>query len=99
MDDRELARTIVAGFLDDVPVQIHKLKDFISGGDSPAVHRQAHTIKGAAANLGAPTLREVALEVEEMGKGGKLEEALNMLPRLETEFERLKHALEQKGWT
>jgi CheY-like chemotaxis protein/HPt (histidine-containing phosphotransfer) domain-containing protein len=99
MDDRDLARTIVAGFLDNIPVQVSKLKEFLSGGDAPGAQRQAHTIKGAAANLGAPALRDVALELEQIGKAGRMGDALDVLPRLETEFERVRRALEQNGWT
>jgi two-component system, sensor histidine kinase and response regulator len=98
MDDRELARLIVSGFVADIPVQLHRLNDFLNSGDAPGVQRQAHTIKGAAANIGAPALREVAFVLEELGKAGKFEEALEALPRLEAEIERLKRTLEHDGW-
>ncbi len=98
MDDRELGRTIVERFLSDVPVMMGKLKDFLSMGDMPGARREAHTIKGAAATVGGPALSEVALKLEEIGKQGGLGEALNVLPRLETEFERLKRSLIQNGW-
>jgi PAS domain S-box-containing protein len=97
MDDRDLARTIVAGFLNDIPHQVRKLRDFLNEGDASGAGRQAHSIKGAAANMGAPSLREVAFEMEETGKGSKLADALDLLPRLETEVERLKRSLEQSG--
>ena len=99
MNDRELARMVLAGFLEDAPVQIRKLKDSLGSGDAAGAQLQAHTIKGAAANLGAPALHQVALELETMGKAGRLEETLEVMPRLETEFERLKQAIEQNGWT
>jgi len=99
MDDRELAQTIIDGFLGDVPVQVGRLRDFLSKGDAPSARLQAHTIKGAAANISAPALREAAHEMEELGKTGRLDEALGMMPRLETEFERLKLVLRQNGWT
>ena len=98
MYDRGLVRRIVARFLSDVPVQLGKLKDFLRMGDTLGARRQAHTIRGAAATLGAPALSEVAFELEEIGKEGGLVEALNVLPRLEIEFERLKRSLEQNGW-
>ena len=52
MDDEDLARTIMAGFIGDIPVQIEKLEQFIKNKDIQSVERQAHTIKGAAANVG-----------------------------------------------
>ncbi len=99
MDDRELARTIVTGFLSDIPGQVRKLRVCLSGNDAPGAQRQAHTIKGAAANIGASALRKVAFELEKIGKERRLGDALDLLPRLETEFERLKRSLEQGGWT
>jgi Hpt domain len=55
--------------------------------------RQAHTIKGAAANIGAPALRAAAYEIEELGKKNDLGPAAKGLLRLEAEFERLKKIL------
>jgi two-component system sensor histidine kinase/response regulator len=99
MDDRELANAIMAGFIKDIPLQVQKLKNFLNGGDVPGARRQAHTIKGAAATVGAPALRKVAFELEEMGKSGRLGEALEVLPRLECEFDRVKRAIKKKAWS
>ena len=99
MDDKELANMIVTGFLKDIPVQVGKLRKFLDEGDVAGIHLQAHNIRGAAANVGAPALRKVAFKLEEMGKNGSLAEALGVLPRLETELERVKIAIEDKNWT
>ena len=56
MGDTELAHAIVEGFMDDIPGQISKLKGFVQSGDTAAATRQAHTIKGASANVGAAAL-------------------------------------------
>jgi CheY-like chemotaxis protein/HPt (histidine-containing phosphotransfer) domain-containing protein len=99
MDDRELARTIVEEFLSDVPLQVRKLGDYLSEKDATGVGHQAHTIKGAAANMGAHALREAAFQLEMSGKEDRLADALDLLPRLESEFKRLKQFLERAGWT
>jgi PAS domain S-box-containing protein len=93
MGDTELAHTLVEGFMDDIPVQISKLKGFLESGDVPAATRQAHTIKGAAANIGAAVLREAAYELEEQGHAGDMAGVAKGLPHLEVAFERLKEAL------
>ncbi|MCP4713474.1 MAG: response regulator, partial [Deltaproteobacteria bacterium] len=46
--DRDMARTLITGFLGDIPKQIGKLKEMLETGDAPGAGRQAHTIKGAA---------------------------------------------------
>ena len=93
MGDTELAHAIVEGFIADIPGQISKLKGFVQSGDALAATRQAHTIKGASANIGAAALREAAYELEEMGNGKDMAGVAKGLPRLEAEFERLKEVL------
>jgi HPt (histidine-containing phosphotransfer) domain-containing protein len=98
MGDEEVARTIIAGFLSDIPEQIEKFKKCVDAGDSVAAHRLAHTIKGAAGNIGAPALRRVAFELEELGEAVDLDEAVKKLPQLDEEFGSLRQKLMQKGW-
>ena len=93
MGDTELAHAIVEGFIDDIPGQISKLKGFVQSGDTAAATRQAHTIKGASANVGAAALREAAYKLEEMGNGNDMAGVAEGLPKLEAEFGRLKAVL------
>jgi PAS domain S-box-containing protein len=99
MGDRSLGQTVLRGFLEDIPQQIHTLKDRLGAGDVPLVERQSHTIKGAAATVGARSLREVAFAMEQAGKAGELGRAAELVPRLEEEFLRLKVVIEQLKWT
>ena len=98
MGDEELARPIVVGFLNDIHKQILALKDYLAHGDVPSVQRQAHTIKGAAANVSCNNLRDAALEMEKAGKGGDLERAAVLMPRIEEHFEVLRETLKRTGW-
>jgi len=95
MDDEDLARVIVAGFLEDIPLQIQGLKDYLEKGDMIGSERQAHTIKGAAANIGAEALRAVAFEMEKNGKNGELYLVKDNLGELEAQFELLREALDK----
>jgi CheY-like chemotaxis protein/HPt (histidine-containing phosphotransfer) domain-containing protein len=99
MGDEDLGRAVIAGFLEDMPKQIDLLKQRLGAGDSPAVCRQAHTIKGAAATVGAGLLCDVAFQMEQAGKAGQIDRAADMLPHLEEEFDRVKSTLERLGWT
>ncbi|MGO9373890.1 MAG: hypothetical protein ACLQBD_17510 [Syntrophobacteraceae bacterium] len=60
--------------------------------------RQAHTIRGGCGHTWRSSPERGSFELEEIGKEGGLVEALNVLPRLEIEFERLNRCLEQNGW-
>jgi PAS domain S-box-containing protein len=98
MGDEELARTILAGFLEDIPKQIAALKGYLAVGDAPAVHRQGHTIKGAAAAVGGGMLREAALKIEQAGKAGDLNRAALILPSVKEQFRILKEIIKRTGW-
>ncbi len=50
MDDEELVKEVIEGFLEDIPHRIAALKEALERGDTPVVQRQAHTIKGASAS-------------------------------------------------
>ena len=90
MDDDNLIRTIVAAFLEDIPEQIRALKGYIEQGEAEPAGRQAHKIKGAAANVGGMALSAVAFEVEKAGQAGRLDEIAAFMPELERQFELLK---------
>jgi len=92
MGDEDLARTIISGFIGDIPNQIEKLDQFLENEDIEGVERQAHTIKGAAANVGGDTLREIAFAIEKAGKAGKLDAAKADMPELKRRF----HCLENE---
>jgi PAS domain S-box-containing protein len=98
MGDEEIARTVLKGFLEDIPKQIEALKGYVAGGDAPAVLRQGHTIKGAAASVGALMLSKEGLEMEKAGKDGDLARAALILPVVEEQFRILKQVLKKTGW-
>jgi CheY-like chemotaxis protein/HPt (histidine-containing phosphotransfer) domain-containing protein len=96
MNDRELALEIVTAFLIDMPVQIAKLNQFLSSGNCSGVMRQAHTIKGASANLAAAALSQAATRVEEVSKAGDLQLAGTLTPQIQLEYDRLSQRI--KAW-
>lgn len=51
MGDASLARTLGGRFLQDIPRQIEALRGFLEVAAGVGAERQAHTIKGAAANV------------------------------------------------
>jgi HPt (histidine-containing phosphotransfer) domain-containing protein len=69
--------------------QLADLKGFITTSDAPAIGREAHKIKGAAGNLTAMPLSEVAKAMEEMGKSGNLLGIDTLFGQLEKELDTL----------
>ncbi len=94
-DDRELAAIIVRTFLDDMPRQISTLKEHAGAGDAVSAERSAHTIKGAAANIGAERLRALAYDIELKGRANDTPGVRERLPGLEDAFRELKDVLER----
>jgi PAS domain S-box-containing protein len=97
MGDRQLASAIVAGFLDDFPIQLKNLHRLLSRGDAPALRLHAHGLKGAAATVGAECLRSITLAIEEAGSAGDLNRCIELLPRATMEFERFKTIVDGTG--
>ena len=87
--DKEFLMEVLEGFLENVRTQIGTIRQAISDGDADLVKREAHSIKGGAANLTADDLSGTALELENIGKSGVLEEGIESLRRLEQQFHRL----------
>ncbi|MGC8844962.1 MAG: Hpt domain-containing protein, partial [Candidatus Hydrogenedens sp.] len=89
MDDNELAKTILDSFLEDIPKQIELLKNYLSEKRIRDAERQAHSIKGASANIGGEQLREVAFRIEKLCKEGNITEVPELIQQMEDKFKEL----------
>ena len=90
LGDREVAQDVLAFSLGNIPRQIEELKSNLAPSSVTEAVRMAHSIKGAAANIGGEILRAVALEMELAGKAGDLPTMISRLPELIRQFEILK---------
>ncbi len=94
MGDKALARKVVNIFVEDMPVQIESLRDRLEAGDVKGVVHQAHTIKGAAANVSGERLRAAAFDIEKAATAGDLSSARESMSRIDDEFKALKMEIE-----
>jgi two-component system sensor histidine kinase/response regulator len=97
MNDEDLAKTISAGFLEDMPRQIGELRRCIERDDAKGAWGQAHKIKGAAANMGGMALSVLAFEMERAGRVGGLERIAALVPEMERQFEMLAAKMRENG--
>jgi len=97
MGDRDLEKAVITAFLKELPQQIAELKMDISNKNSGKARIQAHTIRGASANLAAEGLRKIAYEVEKLGELGDLQGMNNMLPVIESEFVLFENTINNLG--
>jgi PAS domain S-box-containing protein len=93
MNDEELINMVIKSFLQDIPHRINALRNHLETGDAQEIHRIAHTIKGAAGNVGGERLQEVAFEMEKKINAGDLNAARTRITELVVEFETLKAEL------
>jgi CheY-like chemotaxis protein/HPt (histidine-containing phosphotransfer) domain-containing protein len=93
LDDETLACAVVEGFLDEMPNEIESLRRCALAGDADGARRQAHSIKGASANVGGEALRAVAYAAEKAGQAGDLPAIMAHMPDLESQFALLREAM------
>jgi CheY-like chemotaxis protein/HPt (histidine-containing phosphotransfer) domain-containing protein len=96
MGDADLAMTVIAGFLEDIPKQMTELRATIERGDSRKAGDHAHKIKGAAANMGGSAMSGLASAMEIAGRTEDIKTMMNLMPDLEAQFERLKTELQKE---
>ena len=96
MNDENLARVVMEAFLHDIPGQIEALRSYLDVSDAPGAARQAHLLKGAAANVGGESMRALAFEMEKAGKNGDLGSVAAHMNSLDQQFLQLKEAMTQE---
>jgi signal transduction histidine kinase/DNA-binding response OmpR family regulator/HPt (histidine-containing phosphotransfer) domain-containing protein len=94
MGDFSLAAIVLGAFAEDMPRQIATLKSALAAGDSHLAGRQAHTIKGAAANAGGEQLRRLAAAMETAADAGDLDAVQRSIPELDAAFAQLSAAIQ-----
>ena len=98
-ENEALLMEVLKGFIENVRGQIVVIQQALMRQDADRVMREAHSIKGGAANLRADALSRRASELEIIGKTVKLQGGSEALGRLEKELcglERFEKALVNK---
>jgi CheY-like chemotaxis protein/HPt (histidine-containing phosphotransfer) domain-containing protein len=87
--DKESLVEILEDFMEDVKIQMGQIRQAISDGDAKAIRKEAHAVKGGAANMSAADLSKAASELEILGKQGSLQNSPIVFEKLEKELHRL----------
>ncbi len=87
-------RDLVETFLRDAPQRLAELQRAVEAGGAPEVlERPAHTLKGAAANLGAEGLTRCCAELVEACRAGQVSDPAAQVAAIAEELERVEAAL------
>lgn len=80
--DRDFLLTLFGVFVEDLPNKLDALQQAAESGALEDLLRTAHSLKGACATIGAPAMREAAMDIEAAAREGDIETAKNKLPAI-----------------
>lgn len=92
-NDNEFIVELLHDFLNIAPDLIDQIEQAIMQGNAHALTHAAHTLKGSARSIGAESLAECALTLEQMGKSGQLQNAPEALQSLNAQWTQLRSYL------
>ena len=80
---------LFSDFFADVPSRLQDLQRAVFSSQPDQIHAAAHALSGGSGSLGAASVQEAAVKLEEAARQGDLAEANCMLRELEAELTRL----------
>lgn len=92
-DDEQL-NNLIQVFMQSMGQNLTALQEAVNNGDAEQVHFSAHKVKGAAGQLKATAMSNIAFELETMGKEASLESAPEKFNALMNIYQEMKPGLE-----
>ena len=95
--DVKAVQEIVAIFMEGVPAELEQLRKAAASKNTEQIAREAHKIKGSAANIGALTISETARKIENTlrEEGTQVD---GLVCQLETDIQQLSRILDDYPW-
>ena len=91
----DLVRELLELFREEARTRLEAMQSGLSEGDGEKIRQAAHSLKGAAASLGARAVEKACTDLEQKGQAGTVAECGPVLTRLQSEFQQTCSALEQ----
>jgi CheY-like chemotaxis protein len=92
-DGAEMAAELIEVFLADTPHRLTELQASLAQADADRLQKVAHSLKSAAALLGATNLSKLCQELETMGRSGVLVEAAEKVTEAIATYDQLESIL------
>ena len=96
--DRDLLREVISLFREDAQTSLRRIERAIRQRDGEALRAAAHALKGSIATVGSTPGRELAAELEQMGRGDRFEDARPMVNMLQHTVRLLDEAFVAAGF-
>ena len=93
--NRAFLMELLGRFLENVRAQLGTIREALDRADAEILRREAHAIKGGAANLAASELSSAAAALEKTARSGSLDGAPGKVAVLETAYRRLDEFIHQ----
>ncbi len=93
-EDRDLMREVIRLFLEETPKWLRDLDAAAAARRPDEAARQAHTLRGSAANVGAERMQEAAAQIERACRRAAWDETARRLPELHRAFADLQRAMQ-----
>jgi CheY-like chemotaxis protein/HPt (histidine-containing phosphotransfer) domain-containing protein len=87
---------MIQRYLENSPAQMQTLGRAITSGDAVAMKKTAHSLISASGFLGAKRIVELCKEIQILGQADAVEQAVPLLPVLETEYEKVREAISEE---
>jgi HPt (histidine-containing phosphotransfer) domain-containing protein len=84
-------------YLEETPSLLKAMDTAVAQTDAGAMQQAAHTLKSSSASLGAMTLSKLCEQLESLGHSQSMTGAREIVVQLESEYERVKTALQIIG--
>ena len=91
--DRELVEEVLSVFLEDTPRKMEELREAVDGSNLDQAMRLAHSLKGAAGNIGATRMHDLARQAEAAASEGNLAAVAPLTDAIRDEFGLLREAI------
>ena len=89
-NDEEFLYELINIYVEDYEEKKHELKTAIEEENYSQIQEIGHSLKGSSANLSLTYMQAASLEMEMSGREKNIEQAKEVLKKLETEFEVVK---------
>ena len=91
--DAELVSELLDLFLEELPKLESQIKQAIDTEDAKGLEYAAHTLKGAAGNIGAEIIWDISLKLEMMGRNKDMVGSQQTLEQLFPEIQKLQREI------
>jgi two-component system sensor histidine kinase/response regulator len=92
--DRRFFKELLTEFVENLNERCQSMRQALQTQNAEEITRQAHNLKGAAANFGADRLSSTASDLEIQARGCNLNNATTLIEKIEFEIPRFKEFLE-----